>query len=80
MSECRRTHVTGTEYKTMLMGKDSDGKDMMQKDPDAQEAGRNRTWMVKDPDGKDTDRGFGHFESEHLHLKYKSSYTYFDVL
>ncbi len=50
------------------MGKDSDGKDMMQKDPDAKEAGR-RTWMVKDPDGKDTDRDFGRFESEHLNLK-----------
>jgi hypothetical protein len=40
------------------------------KDPDAQEAGRNRTWMVKGPDGKDTDRDFGHFESEHLNLKF----------
>jgi len=45
MSECRRTHVTGTEYKTMLMGKDSDGKDMMQKDP-----GEKRIQMQKKPD------------------------------
>jgi hypothetical protein len=64
MSEYSRTHVTGTEYKTILMGKDSDGKDMMQKDPGAQEAGRNRTWMGKDPDGKDKDLDFGRFESE----------------
>jgi hypothetical protein len=75
MSECKRTHVTGTEYKTMLMGKDSDGKDMMQKDPVAQEAGQIRTWMGKDPDGKDTDLDFGRFESEHLNLKYKPFYS-----
>ncbi len=73
--------MTGTEYTTMLMGKDSDGKDMMQKDagekkdPDAKEAGRNRTWMGKDPDGKDKDLDFGRFESEQLNLKSKPSYT-----
>ncbi len=51
---------------------------MMQKDPDAKEAGRNRTKMGKDPDGKDTDRDFGRFESEQLNLKSKP--CYFEIL
>jgi hypothetical protein len=62
MSEYSRTHVTGTEYISMRMGKDSDGKDMMQKDavekkdPNVKRsrAQQDSTRMVKDSD-KDTD-------------------------
>ncbi len=87
MSECKRTHVTGTEYKTMRIGKYWDGKDMMQKDPSEKRIKMQKSLTQQDLDGKGPGwkglrctriRISDSFQSEHLNLKSKP--CYFDIL